>query len=453
MNRALEGATTFAHDVHAGVGRFFHPVEARRGWAWANPVLFVVGVVVYVFRVPGDLRFLLWAEDGNTFLAQAYERGGANVILTPYAGYMHLVPRLSAWLVRSFLPFVESGVGMAILAAVVSSACAVAAFHWSRSWLSTPAAALLWLVTLLIPAAALELDLNVADSHWWLMFAAFWALMSRDRGRVSTVLAAVTVCTAALCDPLTVILLPLALVRLVGWTSWRVGAVTGAFFGGLALQFWVLSGTERHTAVEKIGLTDLANQMIYQLGFGTVAGGPVGDHLALDHPSRAYWIGIAVLLLALIGSILVIRRRPLALIAFLHGVAFYAVIQYLVWPTTRMPGAPYGPLTWGQRYSFDALLLVAVAVVAIADAISARGRRRPYRLVLAGLLAAVILWSGVIQFQTAFGRQHLPDLADQMSSARSACESVGVKSYPFFILPTYLYTWLVSCEVVRDAAR
>jgi hypothetical protein len=443
----------YARMVHGGVAKLFAPVDVHRGWAWANPVMFVVGAVVCIFRVPSDLRFLLWAEDGNTFLAQAYERGGVNVIFTPYAGYMHLVPRLSAWLVRSVVPFVDSGIGMAVLAALVSSACAIAAFHWSRAWLSTPAAGVLWAFTLLIPAAALELGLNVADSHWWLMFAAFWALMSRDRGRVSTTLAAVTVCAAALSDPLSVVLLPLAIVRLIGWTSWRVGVITGAFAIGLIVQLFVASGTERHTAVQQITLPDLINQAIYQLGFSTVVGGALGDRLALDHPSRAYWIGVFVLVATTVGAVLVARKRPIAAIALIHGFAFYAVIQYLVWPTTRLPGAPTGPLTWGQRYAFDALLLIGVAVIAIADAIALPGRYRAWRVGVAGAMAALLLWAGVVQFQTSAWRQHLPDLADQLPKAVSACESGAVTSYPFYILPTERYTWPVSCDVVRQAAR
>lgn len=43
----------------------------------------------------------LWAEDGNVFLNQAAELG-ATAVLTPYAGYLHVYPRLIAAISQSF---------------------------------------------------------------------------------------------------------------------------------------------------------------------------------------------------------------------------------------------------------------------------------------------------------------------------------------------------------------
>jgi len=433
------------------LARTFAAQAPRPGWMWLNPLLAVLGAVVTLLRVPADVRFVLWAEDGNTFLAQAYERGGANLILEPYAGYMHLVPRLAAWGVRDLVPFVDSAVGMGVLAAVVTSLTALAAFHWSRGWLTLPASVLLWLVTLLIPAAALELAINVADSHWWLMFAAFWALMSRDRGAVSRVAAVTTVIAAALSDPLTAVLVPLAIVRLIGLRSWKEAIVPVSLFVSLALQAFVVMGTERGTALERLTLLRLGHQASLQVGFATVIGGPLGDRIALELPALAVGVGVVVLVATFVGSILVVRRRPLALIAFVSGAASFALIQYLVWPTTRIP-ADIGPLTWGQRYAFNALLLVATALVAIADGIVVKGRFPVLGRVVAGAIAICLLWPGVVQFQSTGYRPDIPGLAEQMPAAVAACDTHPDAAYPFVTLPHEAYILLVSCDVVLRSA-
>ncbi len=437
--------------VRAAVAPYFEPVGPRAGWQWLNPLLFVVGTLVSLLRVPSDTRFVLWAEDGNTFLAQAYEHGGVTVITDPYAGYMHLVPRLTAWFVRDTVPFLDSGQAMATAAAMISSACLLGAFHWSRAWLSTPAASLLWLVSLLMPAAALELGLNVADSHWWLMYVAFWALLSRDRGITGTVAASLALFAAALSDPLVGVLVPLALVRVVGSRRWRQSVPSIVFGVALVLQAFVVLGTERTKAAEHIKIGDLFHQAVLQVGFATVAGGQLGDRLALAHPARVFAIGVFVVVATVVAAVLVVRRKPLALVAVVHAIVFYSLVEFLVWPTTRVP-AGVGPLTWGQRYAFNALLLVAVAWVAVADALLEGRRFRAVRWTAAGAIAATLLWSGIAQPQSAGYRKDLPTLAEQMPSAVAACRSGAQETYAFVILPLELYTWPVSCDVVLASA-
>lgn len=48
-------------------------------------------------RAPDIVPARFWGEDLNIFLADALS-GGLETILKPYAGYLHLMPRLAAWL-------------------------------------------------------------------------------------------------------------------------------------------------------------------------------------------------------------------------------------------------------------------------------------------------------------------------------------------------------------------
>lgn len=429
----------------------FSPIDPPTGWQWANPALFVLGTIVMVLRVPADTRFVLWAEDGNTFLAQAYDQGGGSVFFAPYAGYMHLIPRVTAWIVRDTVDLPDSGIAMALAAAAVTSLCLVGAFHWSRGWLSAPAAVVLWLATLLMPASALELALNVADSHWWLMYAAFWALLSRLRGPASVAAASVAVVAAALSDPLTAVLVPLALIRAAGWTTKRDVIAPVALLIGLAGQMLVVQGASRSTAVAKLTIDELIHQAIVRLGFATVVGGELGDRFAMAHPFRAAIVGAGVLIGILVASAVVVRRRPIAVIALVHALVWYSLIEYLVWPNTRMP-TEFGPLTWGQRYAFNALLLLAVAVVAIADAAATQRRAPVAGRILAGVIAVALLWPGITQFQSSTYRRPTPTLDAQLPAAIEACRLDGSGMYPFVILPTELYTWPVACSVILSTA-
>jgi len=70
-------------------------------------------VLVVLFMKIGDVNFLdgryLWAEDGNVFVNGALSMGWES-IFNPYAGYIHLYPRLISFfavqLDLRFLPIV-----------------------------------------------------------------------------------------------------------------------------------------------------------------------------------------------------------------------------------------------------------------------------------------------------------------------------------------------------------
>ena len=55
--------------------------------------VFAIVLVVLIFRrFDGFVNPQLWAEDGTVFLQQ-YTDIGAKSIITPYAGYLHTIPR------------------------------------------------------------------------------------------------------------------------------------------------------------------------------------------------------------------------------------------------------------------------------------------------------------------------------------------------------------------------
>jgi hypothetical protein len=67
--------------------------------AWRLLLPIIVGLLVLMPRVDGwdFIDRYLWAEDGLIFIAEA-SGSGADSLLTPYSGYLHLYPRFFAWL-------------------------------------------------------------------------------------------------------------------------------------------------------------------------------------------------------------------------------------------------------------------------------------------------------------------------------------------------------------------
>ncbi len=69
-------------------------LNSPRAIAWLVPV----AAALFALRKPWALHTpQLWAEDGSIFLQQDHD-WGARAIFEPYNGYLHLLPRLIAWL-------------------------------------------------------------------------------------------------------------------------------------------------------------------------------------------------------------------------------------------------------------------------------------------------------------------------------------------------------------------
>jgi len=58
--------------------------------------------IIAVRRIDQILNPQLWAEDGVIFLQEQLSLG-FSAIFTPYAGYLHLLPRLNAFIMDKFI--------------------------------------------------------------------------------------------------------------------------------------------------------------------------------------------------------------------------------------------------------------------------------------------------------------------------------------------------------------
>jgi len=195
----------------------------------------VAAVLLLACRAPfAWSRF--WAEDGSVFLQQAIDRGVARSFTVGYAGYYVFVSRVIG-AVTSVVPIRAAAFTTWIGVAVVVGWCAATIYVESETWLTTcPLRAVLALSVALLPALGLESIANSANLQYTLLFASLVAMMGTSTGWSRSMNRAVIVAVTALSTPLTLVLAPLAGVRIIRSRPRRVDATVGAWAIATAVQ-------------------------------------------------------------------------------------------------------------------------------------------------------------------------------------------------------------------------
>jgi hypothetical protein len=144
----------------------------------------VLGTLLEWMRLPSVAAGTLWAEDARRFLNNAVAKGSFPALFTPYAGYLHTVPRLIAGTAVSFTPiddwaFVMS-FGSCLVAGVVAALVFVCSGAVFTGWLPR---VLLAAITLLDPLAPHEVLGNTANLHWYFLWLAPWLFLYRPRSK------------------------------------------------------------------------------------------------------------------------------------------------------------------------------------------------------------------------------------------------------------------------------
>ncbi len=87
-------------------------------WVWIAVTVSLLAVVLFLRKPDILFKPQFWAEDGTVFFQQAYEQGFLRTLLTPYAGYLHTLPRLGAGLALLF-PLRAAPLGFNLVAFIV----------------------------------------------------------------------------------------------------------------------------------------------------------------------------------------------------------------------------------------------------------------------------------------------------------------------------------------------
>jgi hypothetical protein len=389
---ALSTPETYRHAVLARVAfvrdALFPASETHRR---RNPALVfagyllaaVAGFAIDLWWSGSGITSRVWAEDGTIFLSTAYRKPFVLALATPYAGYLQALPRSLAAFTTAF-PLRDAALVLAASAAAVRVAVSLFVFRASSGHLrSTTVRAMLAATVVLLPVGGLEVLDNIANLHWFLTYAAFWAVVWRPSRWWECVLAAVAVVLAVGSDPLTALLLPIVVLRAICIRHWRDQLVSMCFAAAGAAQTWaVLSGTR--PAHETFSAPTVAKLFGVRVMVGSLAG--YWHTVALWRHLHYAAIGIgAVAVLALIVPALRAggSRRWLAIwagagsaLAFVACFAEPAVVPHLKLDVVRS-------LT---RYDVLASLLMLTAIAAGLDAL-----QWPANLAVRTLVGAVFL--------------------------------------------------------------
>ena len=225
------------------------PRRSRAAALWAGPATLAAvalgGWAMLVRQTGVPAWETLIAEDRSVFLPQALLQSWGS-LTRPYAGYLHLYPRLIAEVATAF-PLRDAAAVFAVAGALTASCtavfvCCASSGHIRRSELRLLLAA----SVLLLPTALLSIANSGVDSPWYLLFGVFWALLWRPRSRAGMAAAALLCFAAAASNVLAALYLPLVAARVIALPRVREQAATlGLLAGGLVQLPAVLTLSRR----------------------------------------------------------------------------------------------------------------------------------------------------------------------------------------------------------------
>jgi hypothetical protein len=396
--------------IRLGVDGLF-AVPVGRGFTARGAALAVLatalGTVLLLWRQPGAGALdTIWAEDGSVFLSQATQHGFWASLVTSYAGYYHLLPRLLAG-VAAAAPASAAATVLAVEAAVCTAMIAVLVYLASAGHLASRLPRLVVAAyPVLLPLGMGDLPNSIANLHWPGLFALFWVLIWTPRGRTGRLVAVATVLLVTGSDILTVVFAPLALLRLLTRPRERHAVVlTGALLAGVGVQvLGRLIGASSRT------LTPDAVAVLRGYGLRGVPPALLGERF-LGSDVDARWLVLAGLAWLLVAAALLAgltrftrARWPLAVTALVFSVGAYALPVLLSGSATI-------------RYAAAPAMLLVTSLMAVLQPNSNWIRARAPQLGLVALLAVVC----AVNLRVHNARADGPSWAAELEKARVAC--------------------------------
>ena len=427
----------------------------------AAVMIVLLAAIAAWMRLDATARDTLWAEDGRLFLASAASGSQAATLLHPYAGYLHLIPRLEAIVTVDVVPLEWWALSMTALSCLAAGVVAAVVFLATRDvvgWM--PARVVIALLTVLTPLASREVLGNAANLHSLLFWGVFWVMLAVPRSRTGQLGYAIFVLLAALTEIQVVFLLPMVLWRLRDRRTWAVKAVLVA--GALAQLGTALTiGRASDGYAQDSPLSIAEGWVINAVASSWVPIPRLGEALATQLPL------VMLLVVVPIGAIAVTmvfgtsRQRAVSGMLLAGSVVVWCAGVVLdPAPWYEYAGMTPQQLTavWLSRYGVvPAMMLLAEVVLAAAvlarhprrvgtsGALSVRG------VVAAGLLAALAVPLLLQAPENLSRRAEGPAWEPQLSAAAERCEAPGLASTA--VRETIGWSMPVPCRYFDDLAR
>jgi len=367
----------------------------------------------------------VWQEDGGIFLTDALANPFLETLVTPYNAYLHTLPRLIAGPV-ALVGLEHAALLLSLLSAVTVTLLAIYVYFASARVFHTQwARVVLALSVVLLPAAGYETNANIANLHWYLIFACFWVFIAAPRTTSGIAVGVTIVALAVLSDPLAALLAPLPLIALWRDRTWRGRAIPLVFLGTLAVQL-VLGVVEDPVApYASSHLADVPK--IYAL---RVTGSFLVGDLFLDDLWKPWGLPFALAAFLVVAAVCAYgllradwgRRMLIGGSLALSG--GYLAVPLMLRGTENFLDRDGFNLN-GSRYVLLPILFLTVAVLLTLDRRDPRlSSSRAWRNVQIGFsaLAAALVLTNFSIFTT---RSAGPKWEQSVAAARERCATVG----------------------------
>jgi hypothetical protein len=254
-------------------------------------VAFVVGLLRLALGDTRAITEVLWAEDG-LFPLCTQTFGPVSCTVEPFAGYLLLVPRLSATIVAQF-PITLWPLVSVLLAMLVTGCLSAAIFVMLRTFgLSLLGAGIAALTYVFLPLTGLEVIGVVGSLYLPLLVASAIAVIAVPRSSRSVMVVSILLLVTALTTPLGVVVAPFIMLNL--WWQ-RIDIRAAAFWGislavGLTFQaLTIMTATSPRQISVSIssvgewtrGFVNATLSLVPGLGFGDIALSPFTSLKAL----------------------------------------------------------------------------------------------------------------------------------------------------------------------------
>lgn len=376
---------------HAMTGLF----ERWLRWPWlVRWGAWILGAFTLLFvRWPQALlQPAFYFEDGQTFFLATYFGSPLETIFRPYVGYLHMVPRLVAYLER-LVPVADAPLVAACVVLLITAA--IAAYIASdRMSALIPSRALRWIlaVVFLLMTAHDEIG-TIHNVQWYLAVFLFCAsLAGPARSRLAAWAERVILMIVSLTGPFSIVMAPIFIARALRNRSrdlrWSAVIVSGA--AAVQLMFILIAHRSQQWPYAPADLAGILNaRMIAEPILGP---GLYSRLTSLQLPLPIELLGSVALIAIVLAAVSRLPRRPVLAAAYTGG----AIAVLGMMSNQVQASAMLGP--WeGERYFVPwSMLMAAVLICAAVTGTRWRGTRL---LALAGI---ALLSAGLIaNFQIA----------------------------------------------------
>lgn len=433
-----------------------------------KPILFPIGLFAVAFvltwlRLPATARDSLWAEDGSLFLQQATTGSPWLHIFTPYAGYLHVLPRIITAVVWDVAPVTLLPQAMAAGSVAVTAGVAVLVYYLSgHVGVRKPGRIALYALTFLAPALAVEALGNVANLHWFFLWLAPWLFLARPRSRWGGRLLGVVALVAALTEPQVLFFAPLVLWRLRAhrkeWVA--VGAGIG-IVAQLAVTILVPRDAGASLYAGMDALVRIAAGYVIQVGgaqwftmspvvpllqsVGWVAGTLIIFSITIAAVGLAIWWRLpnaTRMLVVLLPASVVLWYAS----CVVNDAARSGLLGFVDDVGDSQPAGTFGIV----RYALVPALMLSAVLILVADESLARAGRINTAVAVVALL--ILATASVFSYYggQAVLRQPTVSWAQSVAVATATCEAEdGLTAYPLPIQPTGWYFSVPCAQLTR----